>query len=231
MPLILAIDHDKRQSTQLASLVKTQLRAELVQRATVAEALDALKGRVPDLVLTSSLISPRDDAALAAHLRDLGAAAAHVQTVTIPLLGSAAPQRAKGVLAALRREKPQAAMTDGCAPDVFAEQIRQYLATAEEQKVAASLLAKADAHTPERVETEPWASFEAAPAEEPAAVEEAFSPVFEPHDLYAAQEPDASADVAIEPAVTFEPDAEPESRSSRPLPSSQRSPNPARPSS
>jgi len=148
MPLILAIDHDKRQSTQLASLVKTQLRAELVQRGTVAEAVEALKGRVPDLVLTSSLLSPRDDAALAAHLRELGAAAAHVQTVTIPLLGSSAPQRAKGVLAALRREKPQPAMTDGCAPDVFAEQIRQYLATAEEQKVAAATMAQAYAAAP-----------------------------------------------------------------------------------
>ena len=89
----------------------------------------ALQGRVPDLVLTTSLISPRDDSALAAHLRELGSAAAHVQTVTIPLLGSAAPKRAKGgMLAALRREKPQAPMTDGCEPDVFAEQVRQYLA-------------------------------------------------------------------------------------------------------
>ncbi len=103
---------------------------------------------MPDLVLTSSLISPRDDAALAAHLRELGAAAAHVQTVTIPLLGSSAPQRAKGVLAALRREKPQPAMTDGCAPDVFAEQIRQYLATAEEQKVAAATMAQVHAMAP-----------------------------------------------------------------------------------
>ena len=42
------------------------------------------------------------------------------------------------MLAALRREKPQAPMTDGCAPDVFAEQVRQYLATAEEQKATAA---------------------------------------------------------------------------------------------
>ena len=71
-----------------------------------------------------------------------------MQTVTIPLLGSSAPQRAKGVLAALRREKPQPAMTDGCAPDVFAEQIRQYLATAEEQKVAAATMAQVHAMAP-----------------------------------------------------------------------------------
>jgi hypothetical protein len=144
MPLILAIEPDKRQSAQLTNLVKG-LHAELVLRTDAADALGALHGRVPDLVLTTSLISPRDDAALAAHLRELGPAAAHVQTVTIPLLGSAAPKRAKGgMLAALRREKP-APMTDGCAPDVFADQIRQYLATAEEQKVSAATRVLAEA--------------------------------------------------------------------------------------
>jgi hypothetical protein len=160
MPLILAIEPDKRQSSQLAAVVKG-LKAELVQGATATDALAALHGRVPDLVLTTSLISPRDDAALAAHLRDLGAAAAHVQTVTIPLLGTAVPAPAKGgMLAALRREKPPAPMTDGCAPDVFADQVRQYLATAEEQKaVAATRLTAA----PEAV---PQEFIEAAPAEE-----------------------------------------------------------------
>jgi hypothetical protein len=138
MPLILAIDPDKRQGTQLANLVRAQLQAELVQRATAADGLDAIGDRVPDLVLTSPLISPREDAALAAHLRQLGAAAAHVQTVTIPLLGAAMPTRARGgMLSALRREKPPTAMTDGCAPEVFAEQVRQYLATAEEQRCLA----------------------------------------------------------------------------------------------
>jgi len=125
MPLILAIEPDKRQSSQLANVVKG-LHAELVLRPNAADALGALNGRVPDLVLTTSLISPRDDAALATHLRELGPAAAHVQTVTIPVLGSAAAKPAKigGMLAALRREKPQAPMTDGCAPEVFAEQVR-----------------------------------------------------------------------------------------------------------
>ena len=114
MPLILAIEPDKRQGGQLAAVVKG-LHAELVHRANAADALGALQGRVPDLVLTTSLMSPKDDSMLAAHLRDLGAAAAHVQTVTIPLLGTAAPQRAKGgMLAALRRQKAEGPMTDGC---------------------------------------------------------------------------------------------------------------------
>jgi len=58
MPLILAIEPDKRQSSQLAHVVKG-LHAELVQRANAADGVAALQGRVPDLVLTSSLISPR----------------------------------------------------------------------------------------------------------------------------------------------------------------------------
>jgi hypothetical protein len=196
MPLILAIDPDKRQSSQLASLVKAQLQAELVQRGTAAEALAALDGRVPDLVLTTSLISPREDAVLATYLRELGSAAAHVQTVTIPLLGSAAPKRAKGVLAALRREKPQPAMTDGCAPDVFAEQIRQYLATAEEQKAAEPVAAFVE---PPAFETEP----EADVFVEPSVAADAAWP--EPEmDLGAAAEPVLAA-TEFEPIVDIAP--------------------------
>ena len=173
MPLILAIEPDKRQSTQLASLVKG-LQAELVQRPTAADALGALQGRVPDLVLTTSLLSPRDDMALAAHLRELGSAAAHVQTVTIPLLGSAAPKRAKGgMLAALRREKPQAPMTDGCDPDIFAEQVRQYLATAQEHKASAATRAADDVLTSAGPDPAAFESAEVEPA------------VFEPESLEA----------------------------------------------
>ena len=206
MPLILAIEPDKRQSSQLAGLVKG-LHAELVHRPNAADGLDALHGRVPDLVLTSSLISPRDDAALATHLRELGAAAAHVQTVTIPLLGSAPPAtRAKGMLAALRREKPQV-MTDGCAPDVFAEQVRQYLATAEEQKVAAATRVVLEpAPVPEMVaaEFEGAPEFEAASEIEP---EPEIAPEPEPEIVIEAAEAPLAVE-AIEAAPAAEPAAE-----------------------
>ena len=189
MPLILVIEPDKHQSSQLAAVVKG-LKAELVQGATATDALTALHGRVPDLVLTTSLISPRDDAALATHLRELGAAAAHVQTVTIPVLGTAAPARAKGgMLAALRREKPQAPMTDGCAPDVFADQVRQYLATADEQKaMAATRVAAEPAFAAETVEAE--AQY-VEPVEAIASVEEA-APV-EESEAFAPDEPEVLA--------------------------------------
>jgi hypothetical protein len=226
MPLILAIEPDKRQSSQLASLVKG-LHAELVQGGSAADGLKALHGRVPDLVLTTSLISPRDDAALAAHLRELGIAASHVQTVTIPLLGTAAPTRAKGgMLAAWRRERPQAPMTDGCAPDVFAEQIRQYLATAEEQKAATAtrLTAVHDPAVEAGIEATPVrdeapAPIEACGANEECArpepepeieIEPAIAPAIEasaPQALHAELEPIAQYEpvVQCEPAAALEP--------------------------
>lgn len=136
MPLILAVDGDKRQSTQVAALVKASIEADMVQAATAAEGLKALNGRVPDLILTSSLLSPKDDGIIAGHLRQLGRAAAHVQTLTIPMLRKGA-QKAKaqrGVLAALRRGKPTTPATDGCDPQVFADQVRLYLETAAQYR-------------------------------------------------------------------------------------------------
>jgi hypothetical protein len=211
MPLILAIEPDKRQSTQLANLVKG-LQAELVQRGNAADGLDALQGRVPDLVLTTSLISPRDDSALAAHLRQLGAAAAHVQTVTIPLLGTAAPMRARsGMLAALRREKPQAPMTDGCAPDVFAEQIRQYLATAHEQKVTAAtrsvVAPEADVAVEEAAQpVETIAELEAAPLVDEMPAQDEMPELVA---AFSAPEPEPVADAPVFASEPWPADADP----------------------
>ncbi|HET9270666.1 MAG TPA: hypothetical protein VFO31_20955 [Vicinamibacterales bacterium] len=236
MPLILAIEPDKRQGSQLAAVVKG-LHAELVHRANATDALSALQGRVPDLVLTTSLISPKDDSALAAHLRELGAAAAHVQTVTIPLLGTAAPQRAKGgMLAALRRQKAEAPMTDGCEPSVFAEQVRQYLATAEEQKLAAAtrLAAEPEAVTEapvvEAVETfksfETFEALDAAPVDEAATTrieEPAFAEWPETPAPVEAFEQLAAAPVEEVPVVEDTPVAEEEFAADEPagLPLSQ----------
>src|SRR6185436_6827989 len=122
MPLIFAIDDDKRQSAQLASLLRTQVDADLVQSASASEGLAVLQDRVPDLILTSTFLSPRDEKALASYLRDLGGRGAHVQTLTIPVLATG-PAEAKGkkkrtgVLGALRREKAAPSLPEGCSPD------------------------------------------------------------------------------------------------------------------
>src|SRR3954466_1167542 len=120
MAIVLAIEPDRRQAAHLAAIVRHQVHAELLIADTTEGALDAIGNRLPDLVLVPALLSPQDDAALAAALRVI-AAAAHVRTLTIPGLGG--PRResaAGGVLSALRRGKPKAAEPDGCDPAVFA---------------------------------------------------------------------------------------------------------------
>jgi CheY-like chemotaxis protein len=127
MPLILAIEPDKRQAAHLTSIARHRLHVEIVLADSAERALAVLGDRVPDLILTPALLPPQDETALADRLRDLADRAAHVQTLTVPLL---APPRAaspaRGMLAALRRERPGSS-TEGCDPAMFAEQITAYL--------------------------------------------------------------------------------------------------------
>ncbi len=157
MSLILAIEPDRRQAANVGLLVE-QLRAELVIGESADEALAALGPRVPDLVLTSQLLLPRDEAALAERLRELGAAGAHVQTLVIPVLRGEEKTRKKkigGLLGRLRRAShDEDKGEDGCDPAVFSAEITEYLARGAVER-AALAAAQAD--------------LEAAWAEQPAA--------------------------------------------------------------
>jgi hypothetical protein len=135
MPLILAIDSDRRQSEQLAALMRKSLKVELVQATSAGEGLHALRDRVPDLILTSPLLSPFDDGVLDEYLRELGTQAAHVQTVRIPVLSAVSKPSAR-TLFSLRRAKTPSTAPDGCDPKVFADEIAQYLARAQERRAA-----------------------------------------------------------------------------------------------
>jgi hypothetical protein len=140
MALILSIDSGRRQNGPLESLVRGRLGAELVQATSATEGIDALRGRIPDLILTPPFLSPRDEGLIAAHLRELGRRAFHVQTLTTPVLRTSpetepVPQ-AKGMLASLRRTRSRPVEQEGCDPEVFADQVNQYLTTAEEQRRA-----------------------------------------------------------------------------------------------
>jgi hypothetical protein len=134
MAIVLAIEPDRRQAAHLTAIVRHQVGVELVVADTTEGALDAIGNRVPDLVLVPALLSPQDDAALAAALRVI-AAAAHVRTLTIPVLGSGAKRTtAGGMLAKWRRSREASPEPDGCDPAVFGEQIAAYLKEAADER-------------------------------------------------------------------------------------------------
>jgi hypothetical protein len=140
MSLILAIEPDRRQVAQLISIVRQVPGAELILADTTERALESIGNGVPDLILVPALLSPQDDAALAAALRVI-ATAAHVQMLTIPTFATAnARPKSRGVLSAFRRKAVEDAPLEGCDPKVFAEQISSYLERASEERAAAQLL-------------------------------------------------------------------------------------------
>jgi hypothetical protein len=152
MPLILAIEPDRRQAAHLTSLVRHRVGAELILAETTEGALGAIGNRVPDLVLVPALLSPQDDTALAQALRVI-ATAAHVQMLTTPVLAASSPkEKSRGMLSSLLR-RGSSAPTEGCDPAVFAEQICSYLQRGEEERELMELQASsADRRDREPVE-------------------------------------------------------------------------------
>jgi hypothetical protein len=129
------VEPDARQAAELTALLQRQFDAELALACSTPAALAALAGRVPDLVLTSALIAPRDEAQLLAWLRDLGESGAHVQNVTIPTLAAseASSALASGALP-FGRDRGTASAPDSCDPAVFADWVSVYLDLASAQR-------------------------------------------------------------------------------------------------
>src|SRR5262245_50422156 len=141
MQLILAIEPDRRQAAQITAMVRAHLTAELVIAGTTSKALKALGERVPDLILTPALLPPADDAMLADRLRELGPAAGHIQAVTIPILSEAGGEgQERGIMSALRRDRPRATEDGGCEPSVFINQVATYLQRAAQERQARATL-------------------------------------------------------------------------------------------
>ena len=139
MALILAIESDRRQVNYLTAMVRGKLHAELVLGDTAEGALERLGDRVPDLILTTPLLSPKDEQALGERLRRLNGVAAHVQMLTLPVFAQPSRPAANprgGVLSALLGDRSQASGPDGCDPAVFAEQCKEYLRRSEEERDA-----------------------------------------------------------------------------------------------
>src|SRR5882724_7987521 len=133
MPIVLAIEPDRRQAAHLTAIVRHQVGAELLLADTTEGALYAMGDQIPVLVLVPALLSPQDDAALAAALRVI-AAAAHVRTLTIPVFSNGTSHsEGGGLLARFRRGRSESSSV-GCDPAVFAEQITDYLREAAAER-------------------------------------------------------------------------------------------------
>ena len=212
MPIILAIEPDRRQAAHLTGIVRQRVHAELILADTTEGALDAIGNRIPDLVLVPALLSPQDDAALAAALRVI-AAAAHVRTLTIPVLSNGTGTRTarSGMLAKWMRGRADEDVPDGCDPAVFAEQINAYLKEAaaerEQQEYAQEAEPMAFART---VAPEPVRAYDhavaAAPYTPPSFAEP--EPIEPPPAAWlGAEETDSIEVMAVEPisAIAVEP--------------------------
>jgi CheY-like chemotaxis protein len=126
MPLILAIEPDKKQAAVVKSIARGSKNLNIVVADSTERALRELGERVPDLILTAQLLPPKDESALDAHLRTLDAAGTRVPTLVIPVLSTTSRRtKAGGLLTKLRKTKT--AGTDGCDPAAFADQISEYL--------------------------------------------------------------------------------------------------------
>ncbi|MCC7416581.1 MAG: hypothetical protein IT176_05510 [Acidobacteria bacterium] len=224
MPLILAIEPDRRQAAQLTAVIRQQVGAELVLADTTEGALVAIGRRVPDLVLAPALLAPQDDAALASALRVI-AAASHVRTLTIPVFDTGVKRQKPargGMLARLGFARGADLAPAGCDPTVFAEQIATYLDEAARERDAAAAFEEADLLEPASIAepaVETAFAREPAPAaggpaidepqavEEPCSVDEPFAvEAFAPGSTAAIEEPPAQeAPTAVEPYSVGEP--------------------------
>lgn len=138
MALVLAVEPDHRQATILKRIVRELVRADLVLVDSRDAAVAALTARIPDVILLTALLSPRDEEELVACIRRL-AGAHHIQTHTIPQLAATAAdmeQKNGGGLFGKLLGKKEAApkQVGGCDPDLFADEIRTFIKAATERK-------------------------------------------------------------------------------------------------
>ena len=136
-PLVLAIEPDLRQAAIVKRIIREKVLADVAVVDSREAAMDAMRTTIPDVLLLSALMSPRDEDELIAHLRTLDHAD-HLQTHTIPQLASTLnpieSRGPRGLLSAFRRKKEPESAPSGCDPELFAEEIRTFLQQAADKK-------------------------------------------------------------------------------------------------
>jgi hypothetical protein len=163
--LVLAIEPDLRQAAIVKRIVRENALADVVVVDSRDAAIEAMRTTMPDVLLLSALLSPRDEDELVAHLKTLENAG-HLQTHTIPqlasTLGAGEERGSRGLLSAFRRKKDSGPVA-GCDPELFAEEIRTYLQHAADKKhqlQSTSFVSQATRPAPAAAEPSPSAAGE-----------------------------------------------------------------------
>ena len=130
MSVILVIQPDHAQAKVLRDVART-IHAELEIVDSTARAVDAIARRVPDLILVSPFLSPRDEDTLMARLRSLDGAS-HVQTVSIPQFCTTVESAPSKKSAFGFGKKKKAAVPVGADPVAFAGEVAALLTRATE---------------------------------------------------------------------------------------------------
>ena len=213
-PLVLAIEPDLRQAAILKRIVGDKALADLAVVESIDAAVAAMRTTMPDVLLLSALLSPRDEDELMTHLRTLDNAD-HLQTHTIPQLSSSLEvpgnRVSRGLLSAFRRKKEPAPINAGCDPDLFAEEIRVFIqrAAAKRRERAESGQAAPDM----RAEARPKAGSAAIELEPAGAAPSSWSSPFEWKPTAATRaaqkSEEASAAAIAKPAPVPAPEATP----------------------
>src|SRR2546426_5704519 len=137
MSVVLTIEPDSSQAEASRGILASREGVELVLVTSTGAAIEAIDRQVPDLILVSALLSPRDEAEIVAHLRSIDDAG-HLQTLTIPQLRRAEESSRASSFFGRKKKKPAAAPA-GCDPAVFAEEVATYLARGREVRNQASV--------------------------------------------------------------------------------------------
>ena len=144
-PSLLAIEPRRDAAAVLRGLVDERIDGNLTVVDSIGAAVAAINRRVPELILVSPLLAPKDEAELFARLRALPDGR-FVQTLITPLLAPAEPPAKRTRFRFRPAPKPA-----GCAPSVFADHMQIYLERAQHLKALAA--ADADRAAAERRST------------------------------------------------------------------------------
>jgi hypothetical protein len=167
MALILVIESDRRQTSKLTILARSQLRAELLIVDNVTQALAKLDECDPDLILLSAAISGRDQLALGDRLLEIEEQGLRIQTLNIPTFGLAGqrgrvPQKSAPGRAPVSRGRPSQA--DSMDPVVFGVQISTLLERIAAERGASGTVVRRHQPAAAVVEEEEPEATEAAPS-------------------------------------------------------------------